>query len=300
MELTGKIIKGIAGFYYVNCVENGIAQTYECKAKGGFRKDKIKPLVGDNVRIQVVSREGKTGNIEEILPRKNQLIRPEVANVDQAVVIFAMADPMPNLNLLDRFLVMMERQGVDTIICFNKSDIVSKQEADQLMDVYEKCVNQVLSISTKEKVGLQKLQEVLKGKTTVLAGPSGVGKSSTLNEIYPDAEMETGTVSEKIGRGRHTTRHSELFCIDADTYLFDTPGFSSLKIPEIAKEELKDYFTEFIPYEGQCRFLGCTHTHEPACKVKEALEKGEISKVRYDNYLQMYEEIKEWEKRKYN
>ena len=248
----------------------------------------------------MVSREGKTGNIEEILPRKNQLIRPEVANVDQAVVIFAMADPMPNLNLLDRFLVMMERQGVDTIICFNKSDIVSKQEADQLMDVYEKCVNQVLSISTKEKVGLQKLQAVLKGKTTVLAGPSGVGKSSTLNEIYPDAGMETGTVSEKIGRGRHTTRHSELFCIDADTYLFDTPGFSSLKIPEIAKEELKDYFTEFIPYEGQCRFLGCTHTHEPACKVKEALEKGEISKVRYDNYLQMYEEIKEWEKRKYN
>lgn len=300
MELTGKIIKGIAGFYYVNCVENEMAQTYECKAKGGFRKDKIKPLVGDNVRIQVVSREGKTGNIEEILPRKNQLIRPEVANVDQAVVIFAMADPMPNLNLLDRFLVMMERQGVDTIICFNKSDIVSKQEANQLMDVYEKCVNQVLSISTKEKVGLQKLQAVLKGKTTVLAGPSGVGKSSTLNEIYPDAGMETGTVSEKIGRGRHTTRHSELFCIDADTYLFDTPGFSSLKIPEIAKEELKDYFSEFIPYEGQCRFLGCTHTHEPACKVKEALEKGEISKVRYDNYLQMYEELKEWEKRKYN
>ena len=300
MELTGKIIKGIAGFYYVNCEDDGILQTYECKAKGGFRKDKIKPLVGDNVRIQVVSKEEKIGNIEEVLPRKNHLIRPEVANVDQAVVLFAMADPMPNLNLLDRFLVMMERQGVETVICFNKSDIVSEEEEVRLMEIYEKCVNQGLSISTKEKIGLSDLQKLLEGKTTVLAGPSGVGKSSTLNELYPKAKMETGSVSEKIGRGRHTTRHSELFCINASTYLFDTPGFSSLKIPDITKEELKDYFSEFHPYEGQCRFLGCTHTHEPDCKVKEALENGQINSVRYENYLQMYEELKEWEKRKYN
>lgn len=252
MERTGKIVKGIGGFYYVDCEADGSSWQYECKAKGLFRKDKVKPLVGDDVRIQVISDEQKWGNIEEILPRKNCLIRPEVANVDQALVLFAMADPMPNLNLLDRFLVMMGIQGIETAICFNKLDIVSKDEEDRLRNVYEKCANEVLFVSSKERIGLDGLRRRLEGRTTVLAGPSGVGKSSILNEIYPEAASKTGTVSEKIGRGRHTTRHSELFCIGKKTYLFDTPGFSSLRIPDMEKEELRHYFTEFAPYEGQC------------------------------------------------
>lgn len=300
MELTGKIIKGIAGFYYVNCGQGEDVCLYECKAKGGFRKDKIKPLVGDDVVIQITSEEKYLGNIREILPRKNQLIRPEVANVDQALIIFAMSEPAPNLNLLDRFLVMMEKQSVDTIICFNKLDIVSDEEEKRLVETYKNCVNKVLSVSSKENIGMEQIREVLNHKTSVLAGPSGVGKSSILNQIYPDARSKTGTISEKIGRGKHTTRHSELFCVGERTYLFDTPGFSSLRIPDMEKEELKEYFTEFIPYEGQCRFMGCTHTHEPGCRVKEALEVGQISPVRYENYIQMYEELKEWGRRKYN
>lgn len=300
MELTGKIVKGIAGFYYVNCGQGGSTQLYECKAKGVFRKDKVKPLVGDNVVIEVTSAEKMTGNVQQILPRKNALVRPEVANVDQAMIIFAMAQPMPNLNLLDRFLVMMEMQKVDTVICFNKLDIVSDEEEKRLVETYEKCVNKVLSVSSKENIGINEIRRLLERRTTVLAGPSGVGKSSILNQIYPDARSKTGRVSEKIGRGKHTTRHSELFCVGERTYLFDTPGFSSLRVPEMEKEELKNYFTEFIPYEGRCRFMGCTHTHEPDCKVKEALAQGLLSPVRYENYTQMYEELEEWGKRKYN
>lgn len=293
--MQGKIIKGIAGFYYVFCEDDRL---YECKAKGIFRKDGIKPYVGDNVVIQVLEKEKKIGNIEEILSRKNALLRPAVANVDQAMVIFAMAEPMPNLNLLDRFLVMIEREGVETVICFSKQDIVSEQEEERLKSIYEKCTNRVLTFSNKENTGIQAVKDCLRGKTTVLAGPSGVGKSSLVNRIFPQAESETGAISEKIGRGKHTTRHSELFHIGKDSYLFDTPGFSSLKVPEIEKEELHRYFTEFLPYEGQCRYIGCSHIHEPGCVIKEDLEKGKICRSRYENYVQMYEELAEAEKRK--
>lgn len=261
MELEGKIVKGIAGFYYVNCLTETGEKLYECRAKGIFRKDKIKPLVGDNALIQVTSEEKGLGNIQKILPRKNRLIRPEVANIDQALIIFAMAEPQPNLNLLDRFLVMMEMQGIDTAICFNKLDIVTKEEEGRLLAVYEKCASKVLFVSSRENIGMDKICQLLEGRTSVLAGPSGVGKSSILNKIFPEAASQTGEVSEKIGRGKHTTRHSELFCVGEGTYLFDTPGFSSLRVPEIEKEELKNYFTEFAPYEGGCRFMGCTHTH---------------------------------------
>ncbi len=300
MELEGKIVKGIAGFYYVNCLTETGEKLYECRAKGIFRKDKIKPLVGDNALIQVTSEEKGLGNIQRILPRKNRLIRPEVANIDQALIIFAMAEPQPNLNLLDRFLVMMEMQGIDTAICFNKLDIVTKEEEERLLATYEKCASEVLFVSSRENIGMDQICQLLEGRTSVLAGPSGVGKSSILNKIFPEAASQTGEVSEKIGRGKHTTRHSELFCVGEGTYLFDTPGFSSLRVPEMEKEELKNYFTEFVPYEGGCRFMGCTHTHEPDCRVKEALDQGQISPVRYENYVQMYEELKEWERRKYN
>lgn len=293
--MQGKIIKGIAGFYYVHVAGTGI---FECKAKGIFRKDNVKPLVGDDVEIQVLDEEKRLGNLEKILPRRNSLIRPAVANVDQAMVIFAMADPIPNLNLLDRFLVMMEWQEIDTVICFSKQDIVSEEEEKKLQNIYEKCANRVLSISNTEQTGIGQVRETLRGKTTVLAGPSGVGKSSLVNLIYPDAESETGEISGKIGRGKHTTRHSELFYVEKGTFLFDTPGFSSLHVPEVEKEELYQYFTEFAPYQGLCKYQPCSHIHEPGCVVKEKLEKGEICRSRYENYVQMYEELVESEKRK--
>lgn len=293
--MRGKIIKGIAGFYYVWCVDEKL---YECKAKGSFRKAGVKPLVGDDVDVQVLDEENRLGNMEKIFPRKNELIRPAVANVDQAMIVFAMADPMPNLNLLDRFLVMMEWQKVETVICFSKQDIVSTEEDQKFRQIYEKCGNQVLTISSTENVGIEKVKECLRGKTTVLAGPSGVGKSSLLNCINPQAESATGAVSEKIGRGRHTTRHSEIYSLGDQTFLFDTPGFSSLKPPEVDKQELRQYFTEFLPYEGQCRYMGCSHIHEPDCVVKQAVAHDEISKTRYENYVQIYNELAESERRK--
>lgn len=293
--MKGKIVKGIAGFYYVWCEDDCL---YECKAKGGFRKEGVKPLVGDNVVLHILDEDKRLGNMEEILPRKNELIRPAVANVDQAMVVFAMAEPMPNLNLLDRFLLMMEWQQVETIICFSKQDIVSAEDEKHFRNIYEKCANRVIMISNTENVSMDEVWKCLKGKTTVLAGPSGVGKSSLVNRLYPEAQSETGDISKKIGRGKHTTRHSELFCLEEQTFLFDTPGFSSLRPPEIEKEQLHHYFTEFFPYEGKCKYIGCSHIHEPGCVVKEALKEGKLDKSRYQNYVQIYDELVELEGRK--
>lgn len=294
MVVEGKIIKGIAGFYYVHVNELGL---YECKAKGAFRNQKLKPLVGDNVTIDIIDEIEKKGNISEILPRSNELIRPAVANVDQSLVIFAAADPVPNLNLLDRFLIMMVKQKVKTTICFNKQDIVDDDEISKLGEHYEKAGYNVLYTSTYTESGLNVLSQLLKNKTTVVAGPSGVGKSSLINILYPEANMETGEISEKIKRGKHTTRHSELFCIGENTFIMDTPGFSSLYVNEIEKDELKDYFPEFGEYEAYCRFNGCLHLNEPDCGVKEALNEGKISSIRYNNYKVLYEELKN--KKKY-
>lgn len=287
--MQGKIIKGIAGFYYVHVVHSGI---YECKAKGVFRNKKIKPLVGDNVEIEILDEENRIGNIINIYDRKNELIRPAVSNISQALVVFAIANPMPNLNLLDRFLVMMERNGIDTIICFNKIDLVEEEEILKLRDIYVKAGYHVMFTSTKENMGIEEVLRVIDGKTTAFAGPSGVGKSSLLNALIPEANSQTGEISEKIKRGKHTTRHTEIFNVSDDTYLMDTPGFSSLYVNDFEKEELKNYFREFIEYNNGCRFTGCVHVNEPDCLVKEAVENGEISQSRYDNYILMYEEIK--------
>ena len=292
--MQGKIIKGIAGFYYVHIAGSGI---YECKAKGIFRKDKIKPLVGDNVEIDILDETERTGSIRAILPRENALIRPAVANVDQALVIFAVTKPSPNLNLLDRFLISMEYQKVHTTICFNKSDLAEEQEKERLRAIYEKCGYRVFFTSVREEEGTEEIRKLLEGKTTVVAGPSGVGKSSLINLMYPDAEMTVGEISSKIDRGKHTTRHSELFSIGGNTYLLDTPGFSSLYLTEIIGDELKDYFAEFREYEPYCRFQGCMHINEPDCQVKKALEEGKISPVRYENYKLLYGELKQ--KRRY-
>ena len=292
--MQGKIIKGIAGFYYVHVVESGL---YECRAKGVFRKEKIKPLVGDMVEMDVLDEVEKKGNIIDVLPRRNELIRPAVANIDQALVVFAVTKPKPHFNLLDRFLIMMESKGIPVILCFNKKDIATEPEIQKLKDIYETCGYQMVFTSAIEEENVGRLKELLNGKTTAIAGPSGVGKSSLINIIQPDARMETGSISEKIERGKHTTRHSELIWIEDDTYIMDTPGFSSLYTNDFEKEELKFYFTEFAPFDGQCRFQGCDHVHEPGCAVKEALEEGKIHPVRYENYLEMYKELKE--KRRY-
>lgn len=289
--MKGKIVKGIAGFYYVHLPnENRI---YECKAKGIFRNQNIKPLVGDDVEIDTDDQPEGCGTISKILPRKNELIRPAVANVDQAMVIFAAAEPDPNLNLLDRFLIMMRKQELPTIVCFNKMDIVDDGEIALLKETYQQCGYQVHFTSMIQKNGLNDLTEMLKGKTTVLAGPSGVGKSTFINYLQPKAKMETGNVSEKIKRGKHTTRHSELIYVEQDTYVMDTPGFSSLYIDEIETDELKDYFQEFREYEDYCRFGGCSHKNEPGCAVKQALAEKKISNIRYDNYIVLYNELKD-------
>lgn len=287
--MQGKIVKGIAGFYYVHA-KNG--NLYECKAKGIFRKDNIKPLVGDDVELEILDEEHKTGNIQRILPRRSKLVRPAVANIDQALIIFAIVKPDPNFNLLDRFLIQMSGQGLPCIICFNKSDIASKEEQESLRSAYEACGCQVLFISVAKKEGIQEVGKLLEGKTTTVAGPSGVGKSSLINCLYPDAEMETGSISEKIDRGKHTTRHSQLFALDEDTFILDTPGFSSLDLFGVEKENLKDYYPEFLSYEEECRFRGCMHISEPDCGVKKALSRGKISQVRYHNYTVLYEELK--------
>ena len=294
--MQGKIIKGIAGFYYVYVENKGI---YECKAKGKFRNKSIKPLVGDNVMVDIIDEEKKKGNISEILERKNQLIRPAVANVDQAMIVFAVKKPNPNLNLLDRFLVMMEFQNIETVIRFNKIDIGDDDYMNQLQTIYQKAGYKVMFASATEEQGVDEIKKMLKGKSTVFAGPSGVGKSSLINCLQENVNMETGSISRKIERGKHTTRHSELIPIDEDSYIMDTPGFSSLYTNDFGKEELKYYFPEFDQYQGGCRFQGCNHISEPGCLVKEALEEGKVHPVRYEDYWEMYRELEQKEKRRY-
>ena len=292
--MTEKIIKGIAGFYYVNDGENRV---YQCRAKGIFRNRKIKPLVGDNVEFSILDEEAGEGNIDEILPRKNALVRPAAANVDQALVLFALTQPSPNLNLLDRFLVMMAMEEIPVVICFNKADLGDGAMEEEYKKIYEGAGYEVHFISARTDLGMDQVRELLRGRTTVLAGPSGVGKSSLTNRIQPKASMETGGISRKIERGKHTTRHSELFFVEKDTYMMDTPGFSSMYTPEIEASELKEFFPEFAEFEDECRFLGCVHIGERVCGVKEAVKEGKISLSRYENYRLIYEELKQ--KRRY-
>ena len=237
--MIGKIMKGIAGFYYVGVAESGV---YECKAKGIFRKEKKKPLVGDNVEIEVLDEKEKTGNLIQILPRKNELIRPAAANVDQALVIFAVRQPDPNYQLLDRFLITMEQQEIPSIICFNKKDLAEQEELDQMYQIYISCGYQVLLTSAEQEEGISQIRKILEGKTTVVAGPSGVGKSSLTNLLQEEVSMETGEISKKLKRGRHTTRHAQLLTVGEHTYLMDTPGFSSLFVERMEKEGVTSLF----------------------------------------------------------
>ncbi|MCC8045637.1 MAG: ribosome small subunit-dependent GTPase A [Clostridiales bacterium] len=293
--MQGKIIRGVGGFYYVHAADGEI---YECRAKGIFRKEKVKPLVGDNVEISVLDAASKTGNVDQLLPRRNALIRPAAANVDQAMVVFAVTHPQPNLNLLDRFLILMNHQDIPVIVCFNKTDLAAEEQMRQLEEIYRGCGCEVCFVSVEKGEGLARVRSLLDAKTTVLAGPSGVGKSSLTNCFLPEGRMEVGEISRKIDRGKHTTRHTELLVLrqkdpfETPSYLLDTPGFSSLYLQDIEYEELKDYFYEFGNYETDCRFQGCMHLREPDCAVKEAVERGEIHRARYQSYELLARELK--------
>ena len=284
--MEGRIIKAIAGFYYVHDGED----VYECRARGVFRNKGIKPLVGDIAEVEILDGENKKGNLTEIKERNSFLIRPAVANPDQALIVFAGAKPEPNLNLLDKFLTMMEIKNIPVAIAISKSDLTDEDKIKELTSVYSKYYK-VIEISVKEEKGLDELKDFLKGKFTVLAGPSGVGKSTLTNYLAPEADMETGEISRKIERGKQTTRHAELFYIGDGGYICDTPGFGSLELFDVDKKELKDYFPEFAEYTKDCKFNGCMHIGERDCGVKQALAEGKVSESRYRNYRLIYEEL---------
>ena len=292
--INGKIIKGIGGFYYVD-TENGL---YECRARGIFRKNKITPLVGDRVSISVVDEENKKGVVEEIEERDTELVRPPIANVDKALIVFAIKNPSPNLSLLDRFIVLAEKENLEIVIVFTKVDLDTDGELlGELKDIYEVSGYKVIPVSNKLKLNIDKIKEELKENTVVFAGPSGVGKSSLLNEVDKNFELKTGEVSDKIKRGKHTTRHAELLKLECGGMVADTPGFSSLTLDDIDESELKEYFIEFDKYD-ECRFGSrCIHENEPSCAVKEAVENGDISKKRYESYIQLLNEIRSGKRR---
>lgn len=285
--VEGIIVKGIGGFYYV--YDGNIV--YECRARGAFRKEKTTPLVGDKVQIRI-SNEDNTGYVEKIYSRSNELIRPPVANVDQAIIVFAAKSPEPNLWLLDRFLLLASKQKLDVAVCFNKSDLASEEEIKVFAEIYQKSGIDTIFTSCKKDIGITDLRVKLKNKITVFAGPSGVGKSTLLNSIQPNLRLKTGDISAKTNRGKHTTRHVELLKLDVGGFVVDTPGFSSLELDFIAESELSVYFNEINNYNHLCKFTGCMHNMEPFCAVKEAVMSGKISESRYNNYLNFLQEIR--------
>ena len=280
--IDGRIIKGIGGFYYVE-TKNGL---YECRARGIFRKNKITPLVGDRVKISIVDEENKKGVVEEIQKRETELVRPPIANVNKALIVFAVKNPTPHLSLLDRFIVLAERENLEIVIVLTKIDLDDDNTFEKIKNIYEPCGYKVIGVSNFEKINIDKVKEELKDNTVVFAGPSGVGKSSLLNEIDSNFKLKTGDVSDKIKRGRHTTRHAELFELE----------FGGL-VADIDDIELKEYFIEFEEYDG-CKFGSkCIHENEPNCAVKEAVENGEIPKERYESYIQLLNEIRQGKRR---
>lgn len=285
--LEGIIIKGIGGFYYVKTKEGII----ESRARGVFRDTGITPLVGDRVKIRM-NDDDNTGYVDEILPRTNELVRPPVANISQAIIVMSIKSPDINTWLLDKFLLMAEYINLNIIICLNKLDL-SKDKSIELKDIYLKAGYKVIITSTKEDIGINELKSALKGHVTVFAGPSGVGKSSLLNKISPYFDREIGDISLKSKRGKHTTRSVELLELREDTFVLDTPGFSSLNLDFIEEpSEVKDYFKEINKYGVECRFQSCLHDKEPGCAVKSYVEKGIIDDKRYSNYLLLLEDIR--------
>ncbi len=285
MEKTGRIIKGVGGLYYIKTDD----EIYNGRARGIFRLQNIKPTIGDYVKITVLSEEEKECSLDEILPRKNILVRPPVSNIDQVFIVFAVKSPNPNLDLLDKFILVCEHNNLDVVICLNKTDLLTETDKNEIKNIYEKIGYKVIMISTYDNVGLDELKDNIIDRVSVFAGPSGVGKSSIVNKLFPTAKMEIGGLSEKIQRGKHTTRHVELVEIYDNTYLVDSPGFTSLTVDDIDKEDLEDLFIEFAPFLGQCKFNDCVHIKEKDCAIKEQVSK-EIHEDRYNRYVSLYNE----------
>lgn len=290
--MNGKIIKGIGGFYYIK-TEDGLI---ECKARGKFRHKDIKPMVGDNVTIKI---ENGKGVIEEIHDRTSELIRPTVANVSLAFIVFAVKNPDINFELLNKFLVLCEYNNIEVIVCLNKIDLVSEEERDEIKKRINDIGYEVLFINAKQGIGIERLKEKISGNVTVFCGPSGAGKSTLINKLSDKEHMQTGNVSKKLGRGKHTTRHSELIEVD-DGYIVDTPGFSTLEIKDLMdKNSLKYCFPEFTEYNDTCKYRGCLHYKEPKCALKDAVGEDKVNKYRYNFYIKSLEDIMEEEKNKW-
>ena len=286
--MQGRIIKGIAGFYYVYAEDLNI---YACRAKGIFRLLGMRPLTGDYCSMEVTDTKDMEGNITGIFPRKSELIRPNVANIDQALIVFSLTYPEPNLLMLDKLLLQYLVCGLTSIICFNKEDLADEALVEQVRSTYSGSGCPLLFISALRGEGIDAVKQLLKGRTTSVAGPSGVGKSTLINCLQDNIRSETGSISRKSERGKQTTRHSEIIPIDRDTFIMDTPGFSSFELYGIEAEELAGMYPEFDIDDG-CYFTPCSHTHEPGCAVKEMVDKGVINRMRYDNYAAIHEELR--------
>lgn len=291
-NVQGIVLRSIGGFYYVEAAD----MVYTCRARGIFRRQGITPVAGD--RVTISAKEDGTGMLEEVLERKNVLVRPPVANLDVLVLVASVCHPRTNTLVLDKMIAVAEKKGICPIIVINKIDLGDPSELEK---IYHSTGLECFTVSATDQKSLEPLRQRLAGKVCVFAGNSGVGKSSILNGIDPSLELSTGEISEKLGRGRHTTRTATLYHL-ADGYVVDTPGFSSLdmeQVESISKDELADCFREFVPYDGKCRFIGCAHYREPNCAVRSAVESGEIAQSRYDSYVSMYEAVKdkkEWDK----
>lgn len=286
--MKGLIIKGIGGFYYVMTQEGEVV---EAKGRGIFKKDKITLLVGDEVEIQMTDRDGAKGVINSIFPRKNQFARPPISNVDMFIVVFAAKNPRPNYSVIDKFLINSQLNGIEPVICINKKDLVSERDIDEIRDIYGK-IYRTVAVSARTGEGTDDLRAMIKGRRAALAGPSGAGKSSIINLLHPKADMETGEVSRKTMRGRHTTRHVEIFSLAGGGMLFDTPGFTSFDLPDIEEDRLKYYYPEFAEFNDLCRYDDCRHLKEPDCAVLAAVAGGRINNRRYEAYVSNYEELK--------
>lgn len=293
MTNTGIIMKALSGFYYVDVGEK---ERIACRARGKFRHRQITPLVGD--RVEITRLENGSGMVDEILPRKNEFIRPAVANVDQLVMIVSQATPVTDPFLIDRMTSLAEGKNCDSIICINKCDL---ERADELFDIYTACGFPTIRVSAETGEGIDELASLIAGKVSAFTGNSGVGKSSILNALEPDFSLMVGAVSEKLGRGRHTTRHVELFRLKNGAVVADTPGFSSFDTDQTEvrkKDVLAQTFREFKPYLEQCRFVGCAHIKEKGCAVRDAVKQGRIPPSRHASYVRLYEQAKshkEWE-----
>lgn len=287
--IEGIITKGVGGNYYVD-IGNKII---ECRARGLFRLKNIKPLVGDKVLIRITEEDEDAGYIEEIMERKSEIKRPPIANAQQLVVIFSVINPEPSFLLLDKLLIAAKSNNLDPVICINKLDLAEEGQKEYILNIYKNTGYKIIFTSKYNEDSLQGLKNILKDKLNVFSGPSGVGKSSLMNAIEPDFYLETGEISEKLKRGRHTTRHAEIFKLSFGGYAVDTPGFSSFELEGIDEYSLKNYYPEIVKYDEGCKFLDCLHYKEPDCAVKEALNNDLISEVRYNNYIKLLEQIKE-------